>query len=100
MNDYCPLKIAEANQSSYIFWRDECRCDSLPKSLIQVIAGNGYLLAWPGSHVVRRMDDITLEIMEKVLSSGVQQGIGSIQGTFLKTVVAERLRRYLENNAN
>ena len=100
MNDYCPLKIAEANQSSCLFWRDECRCDSLPRPLVQVIAGNGYLLAWPGSHGVRRMDDITLEIMEKVLSSGVHEGMGSIQGTFLKTVVAERLRRYPENIAN
>jgi len=100
MNEYCPLNISEANQSSCIFWRDKCRCDSLPKTLIHVIAGKGHLLAWPGSRGVKRMDDITLEIMEKVLNSGVHEGIGSIQGIFLNTVVAERLHRYPENNAN
>ena len=84
MNDYCPLEMTEANQSSCIFWRDKCRCDSLPSAFVQGIAGNGYLLAWPGSRGVKRMDDITLEIMEKVLSSGIYEGIGSIQGAFLE----------------
>jgi len=96
----CPLGLNEVERSSCIFWRDKCRCDSLPTTLVQVIAGNGYLLAWPGSRGVNRMDDITLEIMEKVLSSGLREGIGSIQGTFLRTVVAERLRRYPENAVN
>ena len=96
----CPRGLDRAHCSSCFFWRDKCRCDLLPKTLIQVIAGNGYLLAWPGSHGVRIMDDITLEIMEKILSSGVHEGMSSIQGTFLRTVIAERLRRYPENNAN
>jgi len=49
---------------------------------------------------VKKIDDITLEIMERVLSSGIYEGIGSIQGGFLRTVVAEKLRRYPENTVN
>jgi hypothetical protein len=67
---------------------------------VQVVIGNGYLLAWPGPRGVKRMDDITLEIMEKALSSGFREGIGRTQGLFLKTVVAERLSRYPENHVN
>lgn len=96
----CPLGLDKSHRSSCFFWRDKCRCESLPRTLVQVLIGNGTLLAWPGSSGVKRMDDITLEIMDKVLSFGIHEGIGSIQGAFLRTVVVERLRRYPGNAVN
>jgi len=96
----CPLGLDEVGRSSCIFWRDKCRCNSLPMPLVQVLAGNGRLLAWPGRDRVKNMDDITLEILERALTTGVHEGLGSIQGTFLKSIVLERIRRFPEQTAN
>lgn len=96
----CPLGLIEADLSSCIFWRDKCHCNSLPMPLVQVLAGNGWLLAWPGSGWVKNLDDITLEILEGALTAGVREGLGNVHGTFLKSVVLERLRRFPEQSTN
>ena len=96
----CPLGLDEVERSSCVFWRDKCRCNSLPMPLVQVLAGEGTLLAWPGSGWVTSMDDITLEVLETALTTGVHEGLGSIQGTFLKSIVLERIRRFPEQTAN
>ena len=96
----CPLGLDEVDRSSCYFWRDKCHCYSIPRPLVRVLAGEGTLLAWPGYGWVTSMDDITLEVLETALTAGFREGLGSIQATFLRNVVSERLRRFSEQSTN
>lgn len=96
----CPLGLDELELSSCVFWRDKCRCDLLPRNLVQVLIGNRYLLAWPGCVLVKDLDDIALEVLERALTAGFREGLGSVQGALLRSVVSERLRRLPGQTAN
>jgi len=89
----CPLGLHKVHRSSCFFWRDKCHCYSLPRPLVHVLAGKGKLLAWAGRGWAKGLDDITLEILERALTAGYLEGLGGIQGTLLRSVVLERLRR-------
>lgn len=96
----CPLGLGKMHRSSCYFYLGECHCDSLPGPLVQVLAGKGRLLAWPGYGLVKNLDDIALEVLERALTAGFREGIGSIQGTLLRSVVLEKLRRLPGQTAN
>lgn len=96
----CPLGLDKVHRSSCFFWRDKCHCDSLPRPLVRVLAGKDTLLAWPGCDWIKSLDDITLEVLERALTTGFRDGLGGIQATFLRSIALERLCRFPEQSTN